>query len=547
MADNTENTSIKAPLEKQETTEQAIQNGLSDGVKKSLPKIIHTVNETTTKAFTKTAGFISESIGSGLKDATTSINKGISNIKDFGSDLFTDIIDAAKDIASPGGLTTMMTGMPFLGAAVDNTIDKVKDTMSDFKDQLAMSMEKDETEEEDDNSYYANQISDDLDETNNIVSSKLGEVVEATDVTNDLLFNMLNVNRSFNKLYKEGQVQLLKDKREQQLRDAEAERERLDALKKEREEKRFEVPEKEEKESWFSKFFNNIKEKSGGLLSGLMLIGKMLAKALMWVTAIVAAFNGLYTFFRDLSDGKSFKEALINGLTDFIHVLTWGLVDKDTVNSIVSMIIGPIVDFVTNIGKSLFSVGEGIYNMIAGIFTADFDRIKNGLIKFGEGIEGIFDSIINYFIDIFKSIYKIGEKIGGWFGGWFGDDDEEEEKSEKNNKEERIEKTVVTINRPMSQEEIEEMSKRNRSIEEKIAARFEKYNSSTNPILENSKQITEMQRPIQTTIINNNTNNMTQMSNNNAVGKTNMIVNSSLRNMDPTFNQCIIGSYVPSM
>ena len=546
MADNTENTSIKAPLEKQETTEQAIQNGLSDGVKKSLPKIIHTVNETTTKAFTKTAGFISESIGSGLKDATTSINKGISNIKDFGSDLFTDIIDAAKDIASPGGLTTMMTGMPFLGAAVDNTIDKVKDTMSDFKDQLAMSMEKDETEE-DDNSYYANQISDDLDETNNIVSSKLGEVVEATDVTNDLLFNMLNVNRSFNKLYKEGQVQLLKDKREQQLRDAEAERERLDALKKEREEKRFEVPEKEEKESWFSKFFNNIKEKSGGLLSGLMLIGKMLAKALIWVTAIVAAFNGLYTFFRDLSDGKSFKEALINGLTDFIHVLTWGLIDKDTVNSIVSMIIGPIVDFVTNIGKSLFSVGEGIYNMIAGIFTADFDRIKNGLIKFGEGIEGIFDSIINYFIDIFKSIYKIGEKIGGWFGKWFGDDDEEEEKSEKNNKEERIEKTVVTINRPMSQEEIEEMSKRNRSIEEKIAARFEKYNSSTNPILENSKQITEMQRPIQTTIINNNTNNMTQMSNNNAVGKTNMIVNSSLRNMDPTFNQCIIGSYVPSM
>lgn len=545
MADNTENTSIKAPLKKEESTEQAVHNGLADGIKKSLPKIIHSVNETTTKAFSKTAGFVSESIGSGLREATSSINKGFSNIKDFGSDLFIDIADAAEDIISPGGLTTMMTGMPFLGAAVDNTVDKVKDTMSDFKDQLAMMLEDDE--DEDDRSYYVNRISDDLDETNSIVSNKLDEVVDATDVTNDLLFNMLNVNRSFNKLYKDGQVQLLKDKREQQLRDAEAEREWLNALKKEREEKRFEVPEKEEKESWFSKFFNNIKEKSGGLLSGFMLIGKMLAKALVWVTAIVAAFNGLYTFFRDLSDGKSFKEALINGLTDFIHVLTWGLVDKDTVNSIVSMIIGPIVDFVTNIGKSLFSVGEGIYNMIAGIFTADFDRIKNGLIKFGEGIEGIFDSIINYFIDIFKSIYKIGEKIGGWFGKWFGDDDEEEEKSEKNNKEERIEKTVVTINRPMSQEEIEEMSKRNRSIEEKIAARFEKYNSSTNPILENSKQITEMQRPIQTTIINNNTNNMTQMSNNNAVGKTNMIVNSSLRNMDPTFNQCIIGSYVPSM
>lgn len=525
MADNTENTSIKAPLEKQESTEQAIQSGLSDGIKKSLPKIIHSVNETTTKAFTKTASFMSESIGSGLRDATSSINKGISSIKDFGSDLLEDIVDAAEDIVSPGGLATMMTGMPFLGAAVDNTIDRVKDTMSDFKDQLAMSMEK--NNDEDDRFYYANRISDDLDETNNIVSNKLGEVVDATDVTNDLLFNMLNVNRSFNKLYKDGQVQLLKDKREQQLRDAEEERERLDALKKERKEKSFEVPEKKEKESWFSKFFNNIKEKSGGLLGGLMMIGKMLAKALMWVTAIVAAFNGLYTFFRDLSDGKSFKEALINGLTDFIHVLTWGLVDKDTVNSIVSMFVGPIVDFITNIGKSLFSVGEGIYNMIAGIFTADFDRLKNGLFRFGEGIEGIFDSIINYFIDIFKNIYKIGEKIGGWFGKWFGNDEE------KHNDE--------------SFSIFKKQNNINKLTDENISTKFSNYSLDTNPILENSKQITEMQRPIQTTIINNNTNNTTQMSNNNAIGKTNMIVNSSLRNMDPTFNQCIIGSYVPSM
>lgn len=551
MADNTEDTSIKAPIEKQETTEQAIQNGLSEGIKKTLPKIIHSVNETTTKAFTKTAGFVSESINSGLKDATLSINKGLSNIKDFGSDLFTDVIDAAKDVVSPGGLTTMMTGMPFLGAAVDNTIDKVKDTMSDFKDQLAMSNERYNEEEEDDRSYYANQISDDFDETNNIVSSKLGEVVEATDVTNDLLFNMLNVNKSFNKLYKDGQVHLLKDKREQQLREAEAERERLDALKKEREEIEPEKDEKdEEKESWFSKFFKSIKERSSGLLSGLMLIGKMVAKALVWVTAIVAAFNGLYTFFKDLTDGKTFKEALINGLTDFIHVLTWGLVDKETVNNIVSMFIGPIVDFVTNIGKSLLSIGKGIYNIIAGIFDADLNRIKEGLLSFGAGVEGIFNSIINYFMDILKTIYKvgegifkIGEKIGGgiakWFNKWF--DDEEDEKIEQKTKSKDID-----IELPRSKY-VDDFIERNRLSKDENITKFDKYSSVVNPILENSKQITEIQRPVQTTIINNNTNNMTQMSNNNAIGKTNMIVNSSLRNMDPTFNQCIIGSFVPSM
>lgn len=549
MADNIENTSIKAPLKKEESTEQAVHNGLADGIKKSLPKIIHSVNETTTKAFSKTVGFVSESISSGLREATSSINKGFSNIKDFGSDLFIDITDAAEDIISPGGLTTMMTGMPFLGAAIDNTVDKVKDTMSDFKDHLAMMLE-DEDEDEDDRSYYANRISDDLDETNSIVSNKLDEVVDATDVTNDLLFNMLNVNRSFNKLYKDGQVQLLKDKREQQLRDAEAERERLNAIKKEREENRFELSKKEKDEegedSSFLETFFGLKALKGifaaflirplltvgkflgkfstkGLLPILKIGGKILGKAMFWLGII----NSLIEGFKSLVKGGSFSEFLSTIVTEFVR----GFIEIPTM---IIDLIGDLLGYEWN----LTELTDKFVDKIKDWLIVSFDYIINW---FTSSISKVFSAFSNNDMGIKKRILTFLEGLGELFfkpvvdfGYWLGN-------ILSNAGKYIIEKAKSILPSWLGGQD--DMNKN----EEKIHTKFNNYKSNINPILENSKKITEMQRPIQTTIINNNTNNMTQMSNNNAIGKTNMIVNSSLRNMDPTFNQCIIGSYVPSM
>ncbi len=524
MAENTES-QIKAPIIKEETTSQATESGVSNALKKALPKISNSINKGVVTPVKNASLFIGDSVRQGLNDVSVPFTKSAEKLKDFGRDLFVDATDMVKDVVSPGGLTTMLTGSPLLGALVGNkvseawdyakdTVANVRENFNEVKKQIDSPKDDIKNDIKDDNSDIITSV----DDTNDSVTTKIGEVVSATDITNDLLFNLLNTNKSFNKLYRDGQVQLLKDKREEELRLAEAERERLDALKKNQPEAITKEEKEDKEDGWFSNFFKKLKGTSGGLLSSIGMIAKLLAKALITLTVVVAAFNGIFTFFRELKNGASIKEALIAGLTDFIHVLTLGLVDKDTIKGLVDFFVSPIYDFIVGFGKGLFGVIEGLWNTIAGIWNGDWERVKSGLFKFGDSIEQIFSSIIDFFVDIVKSVWKIGEKIGGWFAKWFSDDDKEEQKKKQLQQEEQLNNL-----------------------------KFNKSDESVKSIIESSKQITELQRPIQTTIINNNTNNMTQMSNNNAIGKTNMIIQSSLRNNDPTFNQCLISNMVPNM
>lgn len=135
-------------------------------------------------------------------------------------------------------------------------------------------------------------------------------------------------------------------------------------------------------------------------------------------------FRYISSFIKNLLEGdipKAFEdlkkifsiiwEAIIQFVTDLL-----GIVDK-IFGTDLKEIFESFKGNVERIIKGIIGIFQGVIDFITGIFTGDFDKAFQGVIKIIESgkdlIVGILDTLINNFLGLLKNLAKIFDKIFG--------------------------------------------------------------------------------------------------------------------------------------
>ena len=536
---------IKKPLVKTEQTQttESVEKGTTQAIKKALPKVANALGTAVTAPVKFTGNAISKAVQSSVDTISKPINSGFEKIKDLSADLIVDMKGMAQDILDPGALTTMMTGSPLLGNMLSQSISNIKDAFVESYESTQNSINDRQSDRQD------NQI-------NSKISTNLDTVVAGIDIANGLLAQLVGTFNFFSKAMFNIQQEQLEETRLNMLRQAEQERERLlQERKKILPVQEEEKPEQNESllESIFH--FQLLKNTIGSILGTLGPFGrllksflpfslkglKMLGKATGVIGIVLGAVSGLIEAFKVFKNGGSITEAISTFLVEFVKgfleipamLIDWiaGLFGFElnltkkleewtqpvieglttTINWVKDFFVG-FFEGIFNIGKWLGDKIATVVNFYIDVYKWIWDKIKTGFDLISNAFEKMFTPLIEFFDWVGNTFSSMKDKVKSWLPSWLGGSDDKDEKLINDN-----------------------------------TSKIELSKESVKPIIERSKQITELQQPVQMTVINNNTNNMTQMSNNNAVGKTNMIVQSTLRNMDPTFNQSLMSSYIPNM
>ena len=96
----------------------------------------------------------------------------------------------------------------------------------------------------------------------------------------------------------------------------------------------------------------------------------------------------------------------IKSFVDLVMVL-WDMFGKRIVDTIVAT-----VKFIWGILEGVFKVIGGLLDVIVGIFTGDWEKVKGGLLKIGEGLIQIVMSIVNYIADRVRIV--VDQILGAW-------------------------------------------------------------------------------------------------------------------------------------
>lgn len=137
-----------------------------------------------------------------------------------------------------------------------------------------------------------------------------------------------------------------------------------------------------------------------GAIKGMM---KGLLKGFALTALIGAVVNGLVDGFKEFSESGDIGKALIAGLGGMLDFLTFGLINKDTLNYIIDnfnsmvdeYIVAPISDFIDMIGKAFDDyIATPIGNFVDSIASAFNDYIATPITDFAKWYVDTLSSIV---------------------------------------------------------------------------------------------------------------------------------------------------------
>jgi len=155
----------------------------------------------------------------------------------------------------------------------------------------------------------------------------------------------------------------------------------------------------------------------GAIVNGARAVGTAIAKFSGILTVIIGAFEFVTGFAEGFSRG-GFIEGLKQGIVDAFDAILGSLI------RLVTDIPGFILSFIglKNFGAAVSNLGDSIVDaiiqtfesavdIIVGLFTLDFDKIKNASIAGGDALVNLVTSIADVIFGIIKDIFSFGEML----------------------------------------------------------------------------------------------------------------------------------------
>lgn len=141
---------------------------------------------------------------------------------------------------------------------------------------------------------------------------------------------------------------------------------------------------------------------------GTFLIGgfQMISGAVSGLWGIISAFVGWVATALGVSFGAAF--AIIVGIIAAVVAIVVGAIEawKNNFLGFKDAVVG-IWEAIKTVIGGFVSYFKGIWDIISGIFTLNWDKIKQGFSLVGEGIKNIFRGIANFIINIINALVSL--------------------------------------------------------------------------------------------------------------------------------------------